>query len=115
MRLLELQMKDQTAKKIKEQGLKISWEKIDGVLDQEDFPYWLEIIRIEIISRHHNDPLASHFGIGNTQEFVVRKYYLLILQADIEAYGKECDVCKTSKAVTHKSYGELQLLFLSTY
>ena len=66
------------------------------------------IIRTEIISRHHNDPLAGHFGVENSRELVARKYYWPTLRADIDAYVKGCDVCITSKVVRHKPYGDLQ-------
>lgn len=39
------------------------WEDTDGVLHHQGFLYVPEIIRTELISRHHNDPLAGHFGI----------------------------------------------------
>ena len=34
-----------------------------------------EIIRIELINRHHNDPLVGHFGIKKIRKLVTRKYY----------------------------------------
>lgn len=34
-----------------------------------------ELIKTELISWHHNDPLGGHFGIEKTQELIVRKYY----------------------------------------
>ena len=77
--------------------------------------YLPEIIRIEIISRHHNDPLISHFGIKKTWEQVVRKYYWSTLQADIETYMKRCDVCMTSKVVKHKPSSDLQSLPVPTH
>ena len=66
-----------------------------------------EIIGTELISRHYDDPLASHFGIEKTRELVAQKYYWPTLQADIEAYVKGCDICITSKVVRHKPYRDL--------
>ena len=103
------------AREIREKGLREGWEEIDGVLHREGLPYLPEIIRTEIISRHHDDPLAGHFGVEKTRELVVRKYYWPTLRADIEAYVKGCDVCIASKTVRHKSYGDLQSLPVLTH
>ena len=34
-----------------------------------------EIIQTELISRHHNNPLAGHFGIEKSQKLVTQKYH----------------------------------------
>ena len=72
-------------------------------------------IRIELISRHHDNPLAGHFGIEKTRELLARKYYWPTLRHDVEAYVKGCDVCLASKAVRHKPYGDLQSLPVPTH
>ena len=63
------------AREIREKDLKEGWEEIDGVLHREGRPYLSEIIRTEILSRHNDDPLASHFGVEIIRELVARKYY----------------------------------------
>ena len=50
-----------------------------------------EVIRTELISRHHDDPLAGHFGINKTRELIGRKYYWPSLRNDVEAYVKGYD------------------------
>ena len=74
-----------------------------------------EAIRIELISRHHDNPLAGHFGIEKTRELLARKYYWPTLRHDVEAYVKGCNVCLASKAVRHKPYGDLQSLPVPTH
>ncbi len=91
------------------------WEDIEQVLYYQGFPYVPKVIRLKLISRHHDDPLAGHFGIDKTRELIARKYYWPTLQQDVEAYIKKCDVCLASKAVRHKPYGDLQLLLIPTY
>ena len=108
-------MEDQVTREIREKGWKEGWEKIDGVLHCKGLLYLPEIIRTEIISKHHDDLLAGHFGIQKTRELVARKYYWPTLRADIEAYVKGCDVCIASKAVRDKPYGDLQSLPVHTY
>ncbi len=74
-----------------------------------------EIVRTELISRHHDDPLAGHFGIDKTRELIVRKYYWSTLRRDVEAYVTGYDICLASKAVRHKLYGDLQSLPVPTH
>ena len=115
LRLLELQESDNEARKIRAEGLKNDYEEVDGVLHHQGLPFVPEAIRTELISRHHDDPLAGHFGIDKTKDLVGRKYYWPSLQKDIEAYVKGCDVCLGSKAVRHKPYGDLQSLPVPTH
>ena len=76
--------------------------------------YVLEIIRSEVISCHHNNPLAGHFGIDKTKELVGRKYYWPILRIDVKSYVRRCDIYLALKAVRHKPYGDLQSLPIPT-
>ena len=116
LRLSELQESDPEAQELKsKEHLPDGWEDIDGVLHHQGLPFVPEAIRTEIISRHHDDPLAGHFGIDKTKDLVGRKYYWPGLRRDIEAYVKGCDVCLGSKAVRHKPYGDLQSLPVPTY
>ena len=66
MRLPELQDDDKKAKKLRSEGLPEGWEDIDQVLHFQDLPYVLKVVCLELISRHHDDPLAGHFGIKKT-------------------------------------------------
>ena len=66
-----------------------------------------EIVKTELINRHHDDLLVGHFGINKTRELIIRKYYWLILHRNVEAYVIGCDVCLASKAVKHKLYDNL--------
>ncbi len=76
MRIPELQDDDKEARKLRsEQVLPEGWEDIKQVLHYQDLPYVPKVIRSELISRHHNDPLGGHFGIGKTRKLIARKYY----------------------------------------
>ena len=72
-------------------------------------------IWIELISRHHDNPLAGHFGIKKTRELLARKYYWPTLRHNVEAYVKGFDVRWALKAVRHKPYGDLQSLPVPTH
>ena len=114
LRLHKLQAKVKQARKTRAKHPR-GWDNIDSVLYYQGLLYVPEIIRTELISRHYNNLLASHFGIKKTRELVAQKYYRLILRRDNEDYVKGYDVCLTSKAVRYKPYGDLQFLLVSTH
>ena len=66
MRLQELQSEDKQARKLRAEQPVKNWQNIEGVLHYQGLSYVPEIIRTELISRHHDDPLAGHFGIKKT-------------------------------------------------
>ena len=88
---------------------------VDGVLHHQGLSFVPEVIRTELISRHHDNPLVGYFGIDKTRELIGRKYYWPSLKKDVEAYVKGCNVCLASKAVRHKPYGDLQALPVPTH
>ena len=106
LRLHELQAKDEKTRKTRAENLE-DWDNINSILHYQGLLYVPEIIQIELISRHRNDPLAGHFGIKKTRELIARKYYWPTLRRDVEDDKKGCDVCLASKAVRHKPYGDL--------
>ena len=75
----------------------------------------MEIIQTELISRHHNNLLAGHFGIEKTQKLVARKYYWSTFCHDVKYYVKVCNICLALKAVRHKPYDDLQYLPICIY
>ena len=87
--------------------MKNSYKEADKVLHYQELLFVLEVIQTKLISRHHNKPLASHFGINKTKKLIGRKYYWPDLRKDIEAYVKDCDICLNSKMVKHKPYRDL--------
>ena len=104
LRLPELQDKDEEAKALRAAGLPEDWEDVEEVLQYRGLVYVPEIIRSDVISRHHDDSLAGHFGIDKTRELVGRKYYWPSLRKDVKNYVRGYDVCLVSKAVYHKPY-----------
>ena len=116
LRLSELQENDDEAKLLRGSAdLPEGWEDVEGVLQYQGLPYVPEIIRSEVISRHHDDPLAGHFGIDKTRELISRKYYWPSLRRDVKSYVRGYDICLASKAVCHKPYGDLQSLPVPTH
>ena len=74
LRLAELQESDEEARRIRAEGLN-GYEELDGVLYHQGLLFVPKAIQTEIISQHHNDPLAEHFGINKTKNLVGQKYY----------------------------------------
>ena len=52
------------------QLVKDGWENIDSILYHQGLFYVLEIIEIELISKHYNNLLIGFFGIKKTCKFV---------------------------------------------
>ena len=78
LRLAKLQELDAEAQKIRAEELKKGLGKyidVNGVLHHQGLPFVPKIIRTKLISRHHNDPLAGHFGIDKARELIGWKYY----------------------------------------
>ena len=113
--LFELQDNDKEAKALRAASLLEDWKDVKRVLQYQGLLYVSDIIYYKIISCHHNDPLAEHFGINETWELIGRKYYWPSLKKDVEAYMKGCGVCLASKAVRYKLYRDLQSLPIPIY
>ena len=116
LRLQELQDENDQAWKVRtEQPGNTDWNDIDDVLHYQGFSYVPEILRTELISRYHDDPLAGHFGIKKIRELIARKYYWPTLRRDVKDYVRGCDICLASKAVRYKPYDNLQFLPICTH
>ena len=116
LRLLEVQELNDKMQRIK--ATKELWDgykEVDRVLHHQGLPLGSEIIWTKLISWHYDNPLARHFGIDKTREFVGRKYYWPSLRKDVEIYVKGCNVCLLFKTVTYKPYSNLQALLVLTY
>lgn len=77
--------------------------------------YIFILIRLEVISRYHNNLLAGYFRIEKTEKLITRKYYWLMLQRHVEAYIKSCDVCMALKTIKSKPYGDFRSLLIPTH
>ncbi|QRV84489.1 Retrotransposable element Tf2 protein [Ceratobasidium sp. AG-Ba] len=64
-------------------------------------------LRIEILQRFHDSPIAGHQGHARTLELISREYYWPGLKAQVNRYVDTCEVCQRSKgykqAVPHKA------------
>ncbi len=115
IRLPQLEDNNKEAKKLRLEGLLEGWEDIEQVFYYQSLSYVPKVIRSKLISRHHNYFLAGHFSIEKSWELIAKNYYWPTPRRDVEAYIKDCDNCLASKIVYHKSYRELQSLFVPTH
>ena len=107
LRLVELQVENGLVRKIKAEKLVRNYKDFDRILYFQSLPYISEIIRTELMSRYHGDPLVGYFSIKKTWELVTKKYYWETLYQDIEVYVKGFNVCLVSKVVRYKLYKNL--------
>lgn len=107
MRLFELQDNNKEANKLRSKGLLEGWKKTKEMLHYQGLQYVLKVIYSELINRHHDDSLAGYFDIEKTQDLIAKEYYWPMLQKEVEAYVKSCDVYLVLKAVCHKPYNDL--------
>ena len=114
LRLQKLHETDSKTQELKKQGQE-GYKGVDMVLHHQGLSFVPKAIRIELISRHYNNPLAGYFDTKKTRELLAQKYYWPTLRHNVEAYVKGCDICLASKTVRHKLYGNLQSLSLSTH
>ena len=78
LRLAELQESDVEAQKIRAEKQKKGLGKyvdVNGMLHHQELLFMPEIIQIELISQHYNDPLVSHFSINKIRKLIGWRYY----------------------------------------
>ena len=114
LKLQELQKADSEVQKLRQQKAN-GYKKIDEILYYQSLPFVSKAIWTERISRHHNNSLASYFGIKKICKLLAWKYYWPTFHNNVKAYVKDCDICVASKAVRHKFYNNLQLLPISMH
>jgi hypothetical protein len=67
-------------------------------------------LRRQIIAEHHGPVYSGHFGTKKTAQSLLRHVWWPRLQADVQAFVKNCDACQRHKASTQKPAGLLQSL-----
>lgn len=87
MRLFELQKLDKKVQKFKAaeklQRGQDGYKDVDRILHYQELLFIPKVIQTKFISWYYNDPLAKHFGINKTREFISQKYYWLNFRKDV--------------------------------
>ncbi|GFY29776.1 retrovirus-related Pol polyprotein from transposon 412 [Trichonephila clavipes] len=66
-----------------------------------------------IMQRHHNDPMARHYGEDGTFQKIAKRYYWTGMKKYISDYIKKCPECARFKATNQKPAGLLRTLVYS--
>ena len=95
---------------------KTLWSWDDGLLLYNNLIYVPEddVLRLELMRMHHDDPLAGHYGIAKTLELLSRNYDFPGMAAYVKKYVNTCDICAHGKAPRHRPHGELAPLPIPT-
>ena len=83
LRLQELQETNSKVQELRQQKAD-GYEEIDDIFYYQSLPFVLKAIQTELISHHHNDLLAGHFGIKKTCKLLAQKYYWSTLRHDVK-------------------------------
>ncbi|QRW01138.1 Retrotransposable element Tf2 protein [Ceratobasidium sp. AG-Ba] len=63
-------------------------------------------LRLEILQRFHDSPIAGHQGHARTLELISREYYWPGIKAQVNRYVDTCEICQRSKghkqSIPHK-------------
>src|SRR5258708_3791697 len=101
----------QTVKgRIRDQHPLPGWELQDEHLWFEECIYIPKPLCIQLIHKHHDHPMAGHFGHHKTINLIHRSYHWPGLTRAVKQYIRSCMVCAHSKANQHKPYGFLKQL-----
>jgi hypothetical protein len=81
-----------------------------GLVYLRNLIYIPDCMRIEIIKRHHDDPMHGYMGMEKTAELISRNYYFLNMRRKVQSYIQQCETCIRDKPARHQPYGKLQSL-----
>ena len=70
MTLPKFQDDDKKTKKLRLKRLPDGWEDIEEMFYYQGLSYIAKVIYLELISRHYNNSLASHFDIEQTGKLI---------------------------------------------
>ncbi len=84
--------------------------EIKGVLHYNTKSYILKILRVDLLEKNHDNPLAGYCGVEKILELFSRRYYWFKMRADMKKFLTDCNICKSSKAQRHKLYDNMQTL-----
>ncbi len=89
------------------------WRLDDDLLCFKNAWYVLaELMRRLLLKQNHDDFHASHFDVKRTLELLKRKYYWSAMSQDVKKYVNACFACHRIKTIKHKSFEQLQSIFM---
>ncbi|QRV96423.1 Retrotransposable element Tf2 protein [Ceratobasidium sp. AG-Ba] len=75
------------------------YEIKEGILEYDGKVYIPDDrdLRLEILQRFHDSPIAGHQGHARTLELISREYYWPGMKAQVNRYVDTCEICQRSK------------------
>ncbi len=74
----------------------------------------VEALRMEILKKHHDDPLASHFATKKTYNTLRHKYFRPNMYKQVDTYCTSCLICQGARVIRGKQPGQLQPFLIPT-
>ena len=74
----------------------------------------VEALRMEILKKHHDDPLAGHLATKKTYNTLRHKYFWPNMYKQVDAYCTSCLICQGARVIRGKQLGQLQPLPIPT-
>ena len=74
----------------------------------------VEALRMEILKKHHDDPLAGHLATKKTYNTLRHKYFWPNMYKQVDAYCTSCLICQGARVIPGKQLGKLQSLPIPT-
>ncbi len=74
----------------------------------------VEVFWIEILKKHHDDPLAGHLATKKTYNTLRHKYFWPNMYKQLDAYCTSCLICQRARVICGKQPRELQPLLIPT-
>jgi hypothetical protein len=71
-----------------------------------------DLMRRLLLKQNHDDFHANHFDVKRTLELLKRKYYWSAMNQDVKKYVNACFACHRIKTIKHKSFEQLQSIFM---
>lgn len=67
-------------------------------------------VKLALLQRYHDAPLAGHFGAERTVELLQRHYHWENMEREVQTYVSSCRQCQWTHAKRHRPYGSMQPL-----
>ncbi len=89
------------------------WRLDDDLLCFKNVWYVLaNLMRRLLFKQNHDDFHANHFDVKRTLDLMKRKYYWSAMSQNVKKYVNACSACHRIKTVRHKSFEQLQSIFM---
>ena len=72
------------------------------------------VLRMEILKKHHDDPIVGHLATMKTYNTLRHKYFWPNIYNQVDEYDTSCWICKGARVIREKQLEKLQPLSIPT-